>query len=63
MRSRSSPYVNQAELSHPYVRACLEKRGATVAPRAGRKLRKENQEDHDRQRVARGTVSAGRTWN
>jgi hypothetical protein len=46
--------VSQAELSHPDVRASLEKRGSTAAVRAARGLREENQEDHDRQRAARG---------
>jgi hypothetical protein len=32
-------YVGQAELSHPYVRGCLERRGAVAAARAGQRLR------------------------
>jgi hypothetical protein len=34
--------VSQAELSHPFVRACLDERRSTAAARAGRKLREEN---------------------
>ena len=50
--------VSQAEMSHPYVRACLEDGGPSASVKAGRRLREENQEDHDRQRAARGEVAS-----
>ena len=53
--------LDQAELSHPFVRACIEDGGPAAQIKAGCRLREENQEDHNRQRAAHGEVARWRS--